>query len=273
MKKLQKEKKRFNREYIKPITGGLVLFVLIVVLLIVFGYNPGKDNKDNREDSNNVSMDVKDKTLTNSISCDTEYVKTIKNEVSKVSVSIKQTIFEGEPAVDWENSIDEEVYYTPKYRGYVITLSNITDNFKAIVTNDYNEDAFTLTKSESSFNTKYIGLLNTYTVKILTNNQNCENEIVREFNFTTPAFNRFSEMLVCQDNDNKNCDELIYSPIDIESAAKDYEIKQKQKEEQKESEKKGPSIVLIVGLSIAAVLIVVIVIYIINVKRRKRMVI
>ncbi len=272
MKKLKKERKRFNREYLKPITGGFILFVLIVVLLIIFNYNPSDNKKNDDQPKDKYGLDVNDKTLTYSISCDSDYIKKIKDELSKINVELKTTeVKEEEHLLDLENSEEEEVYGDSYVYAYDVKFSNVTDNFKILITNDSDENTYTVDKDNSSFITTYTGNLVEYTAKIYSINESCKDVLVREFSFTTPAYNQFSGLLVCKDSTDAVCDTLIYNNVDLSKKSKDYEIKSSSETEEKE-EKKSSNIVLYIVIGIISVLLIIVIIFFIYRSKRKRMV-
>ena len=271
MKKLKKERFKFNREYIKPMTGGLVLFVLIVILLIVFGYNPTQEGK-KEEGKDKYSLDLNDKTI-EGISCDADIVKSIKNDISNMSVKVDITEVEGEKVEDAESSTPENpVYYTRKYTAYNVVFGGISNNLKVLVTNDINTDEQTITKDNNSFVTKSVGVLVKYTVKVYSNNENCKDVLVREFEFTTPVYNVFSDLTLCENNTSSACEKLVYSSSDISKISKDYEIKTIEEVNENNKEKKT-NYVLIICVGVGLVLLVGLVIYIVYRNRRKRMVI
>lgn len=271
MKKLKKEKFKFNRDYIKPMTGGLILFVLIVILLIVFNYNPSNNENNKESGKDKYIMDLNDKTIDN-ISCESDIVKSIKNDLNKINVKIDVTEVEGEKVRDIENSTpDNPIYFTEKYTAYNIVFNGITDNLKVIVNNDVNTKSQTLSKDTNSFITKSVGILVKYNVKIYSNNEKCKDVLVREFDFTTPIYNVYSDLALCENVKSAECDKLVYSASDISKISKDYEIKTI--ESQSSSDKKKTNYVLIIGIGVGLVLLVGIVIYIVYRNRRKRMVI
>lgn len=273
MKKLKKERKRFNREYLKPITGGFILFLLIVALLVIFNYNPSSNKKQETESKDKYSLDVNDKTITNSISCDSDYVKKIKDELNKINVELKTTeVKEEEHLLDIENSSEEEEVYSDSYAlAYEVKFTNVTENFRILISNDSDNNTNTITKDIPSFVTTYTGNLVNYTAKVYSINESCKDALVREFGFTTPAYNQFSDLAVCKDSNESTCDMLIYNNVDLSKKSVDYEIKINSNTDEKKEESKS-NIGLYIVIGIIAVVVIIVIIFFIYRSKRKRMV-
>ena len=268
MKKLKKERKKFNRDYLKPIFGGVILFILIVVFLIIFNYNPSDKKNNEKKTVDNYHLNLDDVSVDKTDSCDTTFYKSVIEDVNKIDMSFKITQVEGEKLIDYENSTEEETeYYTRYYYGYEITFNKIPDNVKLVVTDDKTDVVNTVTKDENKFTSLYTNDLVKYTVMVYGDADNCKKALIREFNFTTPAYNMFTESVVCENNSDSNCDKVIYEEIDISSLTDKYQ------EETNESSKKSKNnLGMIIAISAVIVAIVVIVIIILYRNRRKRMV-
>ena len=63
---------------------------------------------------------------------------------------------EGEKIVDNENSTDDEiVYFTREYYGYEMTMNNIPDGVKAVVTDNKTENVYNVSKDQKTFTSIY----------------------------------------------------------------------------------------------------------------------
>lgn len=271
MKKLKKEKKKFNRDYLKPIGGGVILFILLVIFLIVFNYNPKTDKKENTQKDNNYHLNLDDVAIDKSNSCDSTFYKSIIDDVNKIDMSFKITEVEGEQLVDNENSTeDETVYFTRYYYAYNITFNKVPENLKIIVTDDKTDKVYTVTKDENSFVSLYTNELVKYSVMVYGDTDNCKEALLRQFYFTTPAFNMFSETSICENNSDKNCDKVVYEEADISSLISEYTEENNNNENNKETKKNN--LVTIIIISALGVIAVAVIIFILYRNRRKRMV-
>ena len=267
MKKLAKERKKFNRDYLKPLVGCGILFILIVGFLIIFGYNP-KDTDEAKKKTNNYYVNLEDKAIDQNSTCDSDFYRSIIEEVNKIDLSFKVGTVEGEKVVDNENSTEDNiVYYTREYYAYEMTMNNIPKGVKAVVTDNKTENVNTLANGSNTFTSTYTITKVTYTVNIYGDSDNCKDVLLRQFTFITPVLNIYSETSICENNDDKNCDIVTYNETDVSSAL------QKSMEEKinEEAEKKDNFIKIIVA-SILIVIIIAVVIFIYYKRRRKRMV-
>ena len=267
MKKLKRERRKFNRDYLRPLVGCAILFVLIVVFLIIFGYNP-KDKEDNKKKIENYHVNIDDKTVDQNTSCDTTFYKSVIDEVNKIDLSFKVVNVEGEQVVDNENSTEEEtVYFTQEYYGYEMSMNNMPDGVKAVVTDNKTENVYDVTKDQNKFTSIYTNSKVTYTVNVYGNTDSCKDVLIRQFNFVTPIINMATETMVCEDNDDSGCDMVKYYETDISN------IIQKEMNDaiKKQEEKKSNTIKIIIAV-VLIVIIIAVVIVIYFKKRRKRMV-
>ena len=267
MKKLKKERKKFNRDYLRPLVGCGILFVLIVIFLIIFEYKPS-DNTDTNKKTINYHLDVDDKTIDQNATCDSNFYKSIIDEVNKIDLSFKVGTVEGEKVVDNENSTEDNiVYFTRQYYAYEMSMNNIPDGIKAVVTDNKTENVYNVSKESKNFTSTYTSAKVTYTVNIYGDSDNCKDVLLRQFNFTTPILNIYSETSICQNNDDKNCDIVTYTETDISNV-----IQKSMDEKIKEETEKKNSIIKIVIASILIVIIIAVVIFIYLKRRRKNMV-
>lgn len=267
MKKLKKERKKFNRDYLKPLLGCIVLFVLLVIFMIIIGYNP-KEEESNKTKNNNYHLNIDDNLLDVNTTCDTNFYKSVIDNVNKIDVGLKVTTVEGEKIVDSENSDgDNIVYYTRKYYGYDVNLNNIPENIKVVIKDNKTENVYTLNKDQSSFTTIYTIEKVVYTVSIYGDVDNCKDALLRQFNFTTPVLNSLAETPLCQSSNDKNCDLVTYEETNISALVK----KEIEKDIKENDEKKNNVKNIVIG-SLLIVIIIAIVVIVYFKRRRKRMV-
>lgn len=266
MKKLKKERFKFNRDYLKPLLGCLVLFVLLVIFMIILGYSPKEDEV--KEKKTSYYLNIDDNSIDVNTSCDTNFYKSVIENVNKIDLGLKVTTVEGEQVVDEENSYgDDIVYFTKEYYAYEIKMNNIPDNIKVVIKDNKTENVYNLNKNESIFTSLYTYEKVLYTVNVYGDVDNCKDVLLRQFNFTTPAYNIYSETSACSNSNDKNCDIISYEETDISNV-----IQQEMKKNIKNEEKKKNSTLMVVIASLLIVIIIVAVVFIYLKRRRKRMV-
>ena len=266
MKKLKKERKKFNQDYLKPLIGCLVLFVLLVIFMIIFGYNP-KD-EEVKEKKTNYYLNIDDNAVDVNSSCDTNFYKSVIEDINKIDLNLKVVTVEGETVVDEENSYgDDIVYYTKEYYGYEVHLNNIPENIKVVIKDNKTENVYNLNKNESTFTSLYTSDKVIYTVNVYGDVDNCKDVLLRQFNFTTPAYNIYSETAICENSNDKNCDVISYEDTDISNV-----VQKEMEENVKAEEKEKNNILTIVIASLLIVIIIAAVVFIYLKRRRKRMV-
>ena len=270
MKKLKKERKKFNRDYLRPLVGCGILFVLIVVFMIIFGYNP-TDNTDTKQKTDNYHLNLDDSQVGDTSKCDSTFYKSIIDNINKIDVSFKVSSKEGEQVLDEESSseLGKDVYVSREYYAFNVSLNNLPDQVKIVVTDNKTENVRTLTKSESIFETLYTNEIVTYDVKVYGDVDSCKEVLLREFTFNTPYVNLLSELTACENNDDKNCNQVVYDNVDVTEISNSVIDKNKADAEKKDNNK---STVTIIIASIVIVLIVAIVIFIYFKRKRKMMV-
>ena len=84
MKKLKKERFKFNRDYLKPLLGCLVLFVLLVIFMIILGYSPKEDKV--KEKKTSYYLNIDDNSIDVNTSCDTNFYKSVIENVNKIDL-------------------------------------------------------------------------------------------------------------------------------------------------------------------------------------------
>ena len=202
MKKLKKERKKFNRDYLRPLVGCGILFVLIVVFMIIFGYNP-TDKDEKKKTVENYHLNLDDKTVSQNTTCDTVFYKSVIDDVNKIDLSFKVTTVDGEEVIDDENSTEDEiVYFTRKIYAYEMTMNNLPDGIKAVITDNKTENVYNVNKNEKTFVSKYTSNQVTYTVNLYGDTDNCKDALLRQFNFTTPVINMYSQSVMCQESED-----------------------------------------------------------------------
>lgn len=228
--KIEKERK-FKREYIPVILGCLILILLFVLLVLTINYE-GNVQKEKIENNNAISE-------TEDLAIDKNNSKCSKEELNKLisnanKVGAEYYVDEKKYKVD--PTEENEQFYETLDDGYAvdkiiaISISGITDDIYAVVTNDFNDATLTIRKENLNEDGKYIfesadaSKRITYTVSIYSNNSNCAEELLRKTTFKTKIFNNFSLSMACVAYPNyENCIELVDKEIDAITFTKGYE--------------------------------------------------
>ncbi len=122
---------------------------------------------------------------------------------------------DNEPAdVGEVNPNDEEILTTLSY--FDISITNMTDKFYLVVTNDYDDEKQTFYYSDAkdgiiTFPWYNLDAVTTFTIEVYTsNNTGCPNELQRTITVRTPRYNEFYESVACEENPKFNlCQKFV----------------------------------------------------------------
>ena len=133
-----------------------------------------------------------------------------KSGAKKVKVTYEKT----EKIVGYDETTGENVVD----KVFKINLSNISDNYRVEIYNDYTKETKMLEveNKKASFETIYSKDIIKYTINIISKNGKCKNETVRSITVTLPVINNYSKYKECEEKKNKNykyCKEEIYESL------------------------------------------------------------
>ena len=101
---------------------------------------------------------------------------------------------------------------------FKINLSNISDNYRVEIYNNYTKETKLLEveNKKANFETIYSKDIIKYTINIISKNGKCKNDKARSITVTLPVINNYSKYKECEDKKNKNykyCKEEIYESL------------------------------------------------------------
>lgn len=101
---------------------------------------------------------------------------------------------------------------------FKINLSNISDNYRVEIYNNYTKETKLLEveNKKTSFETIYSKDIIKYTINIISKNGKCKNDKARSITVTLPVINNYSKYKECEEKKNKNykyCKEEIYESL------------------------------------------------------------
>ena len=110
-----------------------------------------------------------------------------KSGAKKVKVTYEKT----EKIVGYDETTGENVVD----KVFKINLSNISDNYRVEIYNDYTKETKMLEveNKKASFETIYSKDIIKYTINIISKNGKCKNETVRSITVTLPVINNYSK--------------------------------------------------------------------------------
>ena len=217
--------------------------------------------------------------------CKNERVMELTSLANNVNVSYQ----EYEQLVDEYDSEmfadEEDSHIKVTYPSYYLTVYNLVDDLNVSVSrNDTNQVIIATSKDKDEdgvvyFDTGFATRVKTFTVKIRSNDSNCQNEVLKTLTLTTPMFNKMSLYHDCEENPEfslcqkfTSVDYSNVTPQDFDKKLSEYKV---QKEEE---EKKANSIWYNIGnflskymwFIIIPIVVIVIAIIVIYVIRRKK---
>lgn len=101
---------------------------------------------------------------------------------------------------------------------FKINLSNISDNYRVEIYNNYTKETKLLEveNKKASFETIYSKDIIKYTINIISKNGKCKNDKARSITVTLPVINNYSKYKECEEKKNKKykyCKEEIYESL------------------------------------------------------------
>lgn len=176
----------------------------------------------------------------------------MNNIVANVNASHEATDIYGGKTLDIDNvdefgNIPEIDFYV---KGFKIDILNITEDIYVKVRNDHDSSVLTFYYKDTNegiatFQTKNSDALITYTVEIYSNKYSCVGEKFREFTFTTPMYNDYSQLQVCTDYPEfYYCQEFISSEnVGWDTFYSNLEKYKEEKVKKEQEEAKNKSII------------------------------
>ncbi len=214
--------------------------------------------------------------------CSDERILELSSLANNVKVSTERVDRLSETIHSAETDEDEEIYYPAFY----ITVYNVTNSLNISVTReDTNKTAYGYFKDRDEdgviyFDTGFADMVKNFTVKIRSNDSNCQNEILKSMTIQTPMYNYMSTYESCKGNSEFDlCKEFTTTDYgEVSDIAFEKEMDKYIKDKAKE-EKRVNSIFyklaqfmskykwIIIAIAIVAVALVVV--YIINRKKSR----
>lgn len=140
------------------------------------------------------------------IQCDSKTTAELNREVGniKATYEILKKAPEGIIGVDWYDPETMTLDDLPKVSYVKVNITNLSEKFRAEVTNDLNEEKINLTNADvvdgvASFEWEDLSYVAKITIKIYTTKTTgCENQLFKTINLTLPRFNSYSENIACK---------------------------------------------------------------------------
>ena len=286
MKKIERERTQFKKEYIPLIFAVLFLIVLIVALVYVIFYKPEKKYTDELYSMETQEVSIN---LTN-LACNNDVSQKIMNDANNVKVRYEENhnyyfgkTNELEEDLNGDGIIGEIDSYGDALK---VFITGVTENIYLKIENDVDYDEPTY-KFEDTNNGSIIWdqtentYVRTYDVKVYSNNPECGDILFREFKFVLPRLNMLSINHVCEDNrDLEVCKTFVFEDdqrkfFDLykEQIGKRVDEENNQKQEEIKKENKNKEILELINkykiFIIIGGIIIVVGIVVIIMKRRK----
>ena len=196
---IKKEKKQFKVEYVPVVISFLVLLLLIGILVFIILYNKNKYDVDVPGEeyiTNEMLVDTSDSL------CNTKRVNELHKKANKISISYKD-----EKVIIGQAQSQDTLEMVDTY-GYVfnVEFKNVPEDMYLVIKSDninFKDDKTTLKGEDAkdgvlTYQTKYTELIVEYTVSIYSSKYDCQDELFRKFTFTTPIYNRYHNMYICE---------------------------------------------------------------------------
>lgn len=249
-KKLEKEKGRINPELVNSIKLFLGLVVLVACFVSVVLYIPSIDKKNVANKDSKYGTDTDDKVVdTSGLSCSSDLNQTLVKTADKVAIQYSLTEKQSDEKFKvitegWDEEEEEEYDYF-YYAAYKIELVNLTENLKAVISNNTNAETYTVTYDDTtkgvySFVTTDVYNIITYSIKIYSAVEACGDQLVRSYDVTLPIYNVNATSRYCAINpETDECAQVTYDK-DVEAADFDT-IKESEKASKNEGKKSSSS--------------------------------
>ena len=223
-KKIEKEQSHFFRDYSQVIKASVVLIILIGLLVGVILFKPVK--KEEIKDPSILPTNEKN-INNNDAKCDGAKATKLKEDAAKITIAydvidnyLLGYMAETDTDVNGNGVIDEEPVVEDYGYALKLRLNGLSDDLYVTITNDLDKTAKVLHTRDADdkrvitwYETEYI-FMRTYTIKVYSNNDECTNELYREFNVTLPKYNSLSRSADCKVEPGKSmelCQPFIFS--------------------------------------------------------------
>lgn len=279
IKRIQREKKTFRREYIPLIFAVLFLICLVVALVYTIMYKPDKTiiNELYSMETEEVPVDI------TNIACNNDVSSKIQNDANNVKVRYEELddyvlgkTEEIESDLNGDGVLGEidDIGYALR-----VTITGLTENIYIKLENSYDYELPTYKYSDSENGVITFVLtenpdIRTYIVQVYSNNNECGNILYREFRFTLPRFNMMANSIACTYNkelesckpfvfDNNKQEYLNMYQNEMKELKEKQENKEESKKELKDYIKEYKLYIIILGV------LVFVGIFVIVMKRRR----
>ena len=279
MKKIEREKKTFRREYIPLIFAILFLIGLIVALVYAIMYKPEKKLINELYSMETEEMPVD---ITN-ISCNNDLSTMISNDANNVKVRYEELddyvygkTIEVESDLNGDGELGEidDIGYALK-----VTITGITENIFIKLENDidYDEPIYKYNDTDNgviSFDLTENNDVRTYIVKVFSNTSECGNILYREFRFVLPRFNFMCTSYACAANpDLESCKPFVFDNNKqqfLQTYQKEMQEVNKKNETKEENKKSIKDYVMEYRLYIIILVVIIFVGIVVIVMKRRR---
>jgi len=121
---------------------------------------------------------------------------------------------------------DKTTYYTPNFN-FLISIYNITNDIYVEITDDVTNQNITVHYSDTddgvyTFSNEDFGKIYTYTIKVLSANDDCYGEKVRTLTLVKPRYNAFSEYTYCKTSSSIYCQKFVVKETGLKNAGDFY---------------------------------------------------
>lgn len=259
-----KKEKRFKKEYVYIGLLSIILILLVFLFIKVATYNKKTDVSDIKLNAMDTIVDYKVPVNNTCDSYDSLKEKSNNITVEYGNEEIKDTIkYENEDG----NIEDKEV----SYKTFIAYIKNIESNFSVSVKNNITSEVTYYKSNEIVDNQIKIipdvdyREVGSYTV-VIYSVDDCTDAILRKFTFKTPVYNPNSELEVCENNTNVECQEFI---LDENINVTDL-VKNQDKITESENKKSTPKYLVIAMIVLLLIAILLVVSMIIGKRRGKQ---
>ena len=261
--------KRVKKETLPFIVAILMLFLLIGALVYTILYKP----KENVKVINESTLTTEDLVVNNKATACGDYdIAKLSEDAKgiKISYEVLDNISTGAAMVIDAGNTEDEYVNTYGY-GLRIKISGLSDNMFIRIknrtlntTNDYYKND--IDNRGYIYDDTYNLSLQYLDIKVLINDENCKDIILREFETTLPKFNELLRGGVCTTDEYKDrdiCKPYIFNDDSYETQLKNInkEVekveKEKKTKEEKKDEEKGKKWIVIVIVAIIAIVVTV----------------
>lgn len=192
-------KREFKREYIPVIITGLILIILVGALIFMISY---KGNLKLEEVPNNSGHEVNEFNVDiDKDKCSNDLIKQLTKEAKKIEMEYKDKTIRSEFPIEEAEEANDENLYSFQYV-WTVFFKNMTDNFYLKITNDKTDEVKTITKDtlvdgKWQFDTEQTGEVITYTISVISNVDNCNEQVFRKFELKALIYNAWHTFSKC----------------------------------------------------------------------------